>query len=82
MISLEICRRKFDPETAGKLEDEYNETVEYLKSQGYEIYTNMPHTKDLITYEVIFIKKGMEFPGKEHPENLHIMEYWKNHVGT
>ncbi len=49
----------------GDFNDDYDDTVEFLKSKGYKIHMSNPHTPEELAFEVYFIKEDFDFPGKD-----------------
>ncbi len=71
VISLEICVKKLNDDANGDFESDYDETVDFLDSVGFEVYKRMWHTNEKRAVEVIFVQKGFEFPGgKVDPDNI------------
>ena len=63
MISLEICRKKFNSNLEEDFTDDYDEIVNFLASNGYKVHKSLGHTLEQLAFEVIFIRKDIEFPG-------------------
>ena len=63
VISLEISRKKLNPNLTEDFTDDYDEIVEFLAANSFRIYNSLPHTKEELVFEVIFVRTDFEFPG-------------------
>ena len=56
MISVEIVRRKLNEYADGMHIDQYEDIVTLLELNGYRNILTMPHTDELLSFEVFFIR--------------------------
>ena len=60
VISVEIVRGKLNEHADGIHIDQYEDIVTLLESNGYRNILTMPHTAELLSFEVFFAKNDWQ----------------------